>query len=302
MQQAENTNITVQSEQEETKKHKKETSLLTTLARMFQRKTTIVGAVILGILVFGAVFAPVLTPYSPYEMDILNSYQAPSMHHLCGTDDLGRDILTRLMYGARYSLSFGILSTIISLGVGLIVGATAGYFGGKVDNIIMRILDVIQAFPHMLLCILVSTVLGTGFINTCIALGVGGIAGTARLLRASMLNVRGMEYVEAASSINCSNVRIIAKHVVPNSMSPVIVSTCMGMARSVIAASSLSFIGLGVQPPSPEWGAMLSSGRSFIRDYPHLVIAPGICIMLTVLSVNLIGDSLRDALDPKLKK
>ena len=169
------------------------------------------------------------------------------------------------------------------------------------DNIIMRILDVIQAIPGMLLMIAISAVLGNGFINTCIALAFGGIAGTARLLRASILNIRNMEYLEAAESINCSKFRMIVGHILPNSFSPLIVSFTMGVANTIIMAASLSFIGLGIQPPNPEWGAMLSAGRAYIRDYPHLVLFPGLAIMITVLSLNMLGDGLRDALDPKLK-
>ena len=181
------------------------------------------------------------------------------------------------------------------------IGAIAGYFGGTTDNIVMRIMDVLQAMPGIVLAIAISATLGPGLVNCIIALSISAIPNYARMTRASILNVRKMEYLEAAASINCSNLRIIVKHVLPNALSPLIVQSTMGIAGTIMNAAMLSFIGLGVQPPTPEWGAMLSAGRGYLRDYPHLCLFPGITIMITVLSLNMLGDGLRDALDPKLK-
>ena len=257
----------------------------------------------MGILsVILAILAPYIAPYKYSKVDILHAMEGPSQAHWLGTDDMGRDILSRILIGARYSMGMGILAVIFGVFFGSIVGSIAGFFGGKVDNIIMRVLDVIQSLPSMLLTIVLSAVLGAGFFNTILALSISGIPANARLLRASMLKVRDNEYMEAAVSINCSKFHIIVKHLLPNSFSPMIVSSTMGVASMIVAAAGLSFLGLGVQPPTPEWGAMLSSSRQYIRSTPHLVIFPGIAIAITVLSLNMMGDGLRDAMDPRLKQ
>ncbi len=248
-----------------------------------------------------SLLSPIIFKHDYAVVNMMDKYAAPSWNHLFGADELGRDILSRVFFGARYTLSIGFLSVAISASFGIVLGAIAGYFGGMTDSIIMRFLDVFQAFPQMLLAIALSAVLGTGLDKCILALGISGIPNFARMIRANIMTIRDTEYVEAAVSINCSKLRIISKHVVPNAISPMIVQISMSIAGSGLAASSLSFIGLGVQPPKPEWGAMLASARNYIRDYPHMVIIPGIFIMITVLSFNLIGDAIRDALDPKLK-
>ena len=280
---------------------RKESQLVAVLRRLSKNKMAMLGLFIFLIEVLLAISAQWIMPYDYAQINPREMLQTPSLAHLMGTDDMGRDIFSRLLYGARYSLGIGIVSLALGAWLGIIIGAIAGYAGGWVDNLIMRCLDIIQAIPGMLLMIAIAAVLGNGFFNTCVALAVGGIPGTARLLRASILNIRNMEYLEAAESINCSKFRLIAGHILPNAFSPLIVSFAMGVANSVVSAASLSFIGLGIQPPTPEWGAMLSAGRAYIRDYPHLVLFPGIAIMITVLALNLLGDGLRDALDPKLK-
>lgn len=280
---------------------RKESQLVAVLRRLSKNKMAMLGLFIFLIEVLLAISAQWIMPYDYAQINPREMLQAPSLAHLMGTDDMGRDIFSRLLYGARYSLGIGIVSLALGAWLGIIIGAIAGYAGGWVDNLIMRFLDIIQAIPGMLLMIAIAAVLGNGFFNTCVALAVGGIPGTARLLRASILNIRNMEYLEAAESINCSKFRLISGHILPNAFSPLIVSFAMGVANSVVSAASLSFIGLGIQPPTPEWGAMLSAGRAYIRDYPHLVLFPGIAIMITVLALNLLGDGLRDALDPKLK-
>lgn len=245
--------------------------------------------------------SPWICPYAYDELIMKERFALPSLNHLLGCDEVGRDILSRILYGAKFTLSIGILSTAFSAVFGIILGAISGYFGGKVDTLIMRILDIFQAFPNILLAIAISTVLGKGFDKVIYAIGISGIPAFARMMRANILTVRNSEYIEAASSINCTTLRIIAHHVIPNAISPLIVQIAMGIASSALAASGLSFLGFGVQAPTPEWGAMLASARGYMRDYPHMVIIPGLFIMLTVLSFNLIGDKIRDALDPKLR-
>ena len=249
-----------------------------------------------------ALLSPVIMPYAYDELNMIERFAKPSLRHLCGADEMGRDIFSRLLYGARWSLALGFLATIISTAIGMVIGSIVGYFGGTVDTVVMRFIDILQAIPGILLAIAISACLGSGFVNTIIALSIGGIPMTVRLLRGSIMGVRKMEYLEAAQTINCSVPRLIARHILPNSISPIIVSVTMGIGNTILMAASLSYIGLGVQPPTPEWGAMLSAGRTYMRDYPHMVLFPGIAIALVVLSLNMLGDGLRDAMDPKLKK
>lgn len=283
------------------RKKRRNSQFWLTLGRLKRNHLAMVGLVIIVMMIVLALLAPYISPY-PYEAaDFKNRYATPSAEHWFGTDELGRDIFSRLLYGSRYSLRIGLISVAISAIGGIFFGAIAGYFGGAVDNIIMRLLDVLQAMPGIVLAIAISAALGPGLTNSVIALSISSIPGYARMTRASILNVRKMEYLEAATSINCSNARIIWKHVLPNALSPLIVQATMGIAGAIMGAAMLSFIGLGVQPPTPEWGAMLSAGRNYLRDYPHLCIFPGVMIMMAVLSLNMLGDGLRDALDPKLK-
>lgn len=282
-------------------KRKKNSQFRVTMGRLKRNRMAMVGLVIIVIMVALAILAPYISPYSYETADFKHRFDTPSAAHWFGTDELGRDIFSRLLYGSRYSLRIGLISVAISAVGGIFFGAIAGYFGGAVDNTIMRLLDVLQAMPGIVLAIAISAALGPGLTNSVIALSISSIPGYARMTRASILNVRKMEYLEAATSINCSNARIIWKHVLPNALSPLIVQATMGIASTIMGAAMLSFIGLGVQPPMPEWGAMLSAGRNYLRDYPHLCIFPGLMIMLAVLSLNMLGDGLRDALDPKLK-
>lgn len=284
------------------RKPKKQGEISRIMEQLKKNKIAMLGLIILIVECVLTVLAPYITKYGYAEMDMTSCFATPSLEHFFGCDDMGRDIFSRVLYGGRYSISIGIIAILIATGIGICIGAVAGYFGGQVDNIIMRFLDIIQAIPSMLLMIVISAVLGPGFMNTIIALSVGSIPGMARMLRAQMMKERDNEYVEAAQSINCSKFNIIFVHLIPNCISPVIVQATMGVAQTITLAAGLSFIGLGVQPPLPEWGAMLSASRSFIRQSPHLVIFPGLAIAITVLALNLLGDGLRDALDPKLKK
>ena len=272
------------------------------LKRMMHHSGARIGFILFAILVLVAIFAPFLTPYSPTDMDITNSFGGFSVAHPLGTDEIGRDELARLMYGARYSLAIALSATGLALIAGIIFGALAGYFGGIVDNIIMRFFDVLQAIPGILLSMIISIVLGSEWIFLVIALAVGRIAGFARTLRAQILTIRSLEYIEAAKATNCKLSTILFKHIVPNAMAPLIVQATGAIPGTILATSSLAFIGFGIQAPTPEWGAMLAAGKSFIRSDPKLVIIPGIVIIITILSLNMVGDGLRDALDPKLKK
>ncbi len=279
----------------------KESMFRITMRRLFKNKLAVAGLIIIVLMILISVFAPLIAPYGFEEQDSYNTLQQPSWEHPFGTDDLGRDILSRIIYGGRNSLSIGIISVFFSAVIGITLGSVSGYYGGKVDMVIMRVLDVLQAMPAILLAITISATLGPGFSNCIIALCISQIPGFARMARASCLNVQGMEYVEAATSINARDFRIIFKHVLPNAISPIFVQATMSVATAILTSASLSFIGLGVQPPDAEWGAMLSGGRNFIRNAPHIVMFPGLTIVLTVLSLNMLGDGLRDALDPRLK-
>lgn len=269
--------------------------------RLAKNRLALTGLIVFVAMCIVSVFATSLTPYDFEEMDMLSKLQPPSLAHPFGTDQMGRDVLARILYGGRYSLSLGLIATLVSLALGIIAGAFSGYYGGTVDTIIMRCFDVIQAIPSILIAILVSAIVGTGFTGTIFAIALPGVPGYARLLRGQFLTVGQQEYVEAATSISCSKLKIMFKHILPNTFSPLIVSATMNVANAVLTAASLSFIGLGVQSGIPEWGAMLSASRNYMRDYPYLVIFPGLCIMISVLCLNLLGDGVRDALDPKLK-
>lgn len=259
------------------------------------------GLIFVAALFVLSFLSPGICRYDYQEIVMKERFSLPSFTHILGCDEVGRDILSRILYGAKYTLSIGIPSTAVSCVFGVILGAVAGYFGGTTDTLIMRALDVFQAFPNILLAIAISAVLGAGFDKVIYAIGISGVPNFARMMRANILTVRNQEFIEAATSINCSTFRIIVHHVIPNAISPLIVQVAMGIASAALAASGLSFLGFGVQAPTPEWGAMLASARGYMRDYPHMVIIPGMFIMLTVLSFNLVGDAVRDALDPKLR-
>ena len=281
---------------------KKQNKALEVLKRMSKNRLAMAGLIIFSIEILLAVLAPVIAPYGFAEMDYTAMQTGPSAAHWFGTDEMGRDILSRLLYGSRYSLSVGLIAILLNTAAGMAVGAVAGFFGGWVDNLIMRFLDVIQSLPAMLPTIVISAVLGPGYFNTILALSINGIPGKARMLRAQILKERNAEYIEASESINCSRFRTIFRHLIPNCFSPLIVQSTMGVATIITTMAGLSFIGLGVQPPTPEWGAMLSGSRQFIRTSPYMVVFPGLAIAVTVLALNLLGDGLRDALDPKLKR
>ena len=246
---------------------KKESQFSLVMKRLSKNKLAMAGFVIILILFLLAILSSWIMPYNYDEMNMAERFAGPSLKHLCGTDEMGRDIFSRLLYGARASLSLGFLATIISTVIGMAIGSVVGYFGGMADTVIMRLVDILQAIPGILLAIAISACLGSGFMNTVIALSIGGIPMTVRLLRGSIMGVRKMEYLEAAQTINCSVPRLIIKHILPNSISPIIVSVTMGIGNTILMAASLSYIGLGVQPPTPEWGAMLSAARKIGRAH-----------------------------------
>lgn len=285
------------------KRKKPENQVVAVLKRMSDNRAAVIGLIVFILLVLMAILAPWISPYDSTAMDFTAMFAKPSSAHWFGCDELGRDILSRLLVGSRYSLTIGVLSVGLSIVFGLLLGSLAGFFGGQVDNIIMRFLDIFSSIPGMLMAIVISAVLGSGFFNCILAISVSTMPQYVRILRASIMSIRNMDYLEAASSLyNCSKLRIIVKHILPNSLSSLIVTATMGVASSILMAAGLSYVGLGVQPPMPEWGAMLSGARSYLRDYPHMVIFPGIVLAVTSLSLNMLGDGLRDALDPKLKK
>lgn len=269
------------------------------MKRLRKNKTAMFGLIVILLLILLAIFAPLIAPYDPTFMDYSAINATPSQVHWFGCDNLGRDILSRLLYGARYSLALGLITALIGCFIGLFFGIWIGYAGGRADMLWMRVMDVWSAIPGQLLAIVISTALGAGFVNTIIAMSIGGIPGSIRSSRAMCLKEREMEYLEAARSINCSKFKIMYVHMLPNIVAPAIVGTTMSIGTTIMGAAGLSFIGLGIQPPSPEWGAMLSAGRSYILQYPHMLIFPGLALAVTVLAINLFGDGLRDAIDPK---
>ena len=270
--------------------------------RLKRNKLALFGLFLVVALILIAVFAKFIAPYDPIQIYLKESLRPPSLAHLMGTDVLGRDIFSRIIYGARASLVIGVVATSISLVIGVLVGAIAGFYGGWLDSILMRVTDIFFAFPFFLLAIAIMTFLGPSFINIFIALGIVGWTNYARLVRGQVMSVKESDYVEAAHAVGAKNARIIWKHVMPNTLAPIIVYTTMNIGGVILAEAGLSFLGIGVQPPSPSWGLMLSEASNFIFNAPWMVIWPGVAIFLTVLGYNLLGDGLRDALDPRMKQ
>lgn len=289
-------------EEYDPKKRWKNSTSYIVFNQLIHNKTAAFGLFIILLVVLMAILAPVIAPYEYDVVDPLNAKIGPCAEHIFGTDDLGRDIFSRILYGAKYSLLIGLTSGLMGCALGVILGSIAGFFGGKTETIILRFCDIIQSIPNMLLCICISSVLGSSFFATVVALSTYSIPGLTRLLRATMLSVRDQEFVEAAQAINCSKARIILRHVLPNCLSPVIINFSNSIGMRIMSSAGLSFLGLGIQEPIPEWGAMIASGRKLLRYAPHIVIIPGIFVALIVLAFNMIGDGFRDAIDPKLRK
>ncbi|NLO59440.1 MAG: ABC transporter permease [Synergistaceae bacterium] len=273
-----------------------------TLIRLRRNYLAIIGFAVLLVLILTAVFAEQLAPFGYSDQDYMMIRKPPSAEHLLGTDEFGRDVLSRLIFGSRISLQVGLIAVSISLIAGGAIGAVAGYFGGKIDNFLMRIMDVQLAIPTILLAIVISSALGPGLFNLMVAVGITSIPRFARLMRASVLSVKNMEFIEAARAMGASHLRIILLYILPNCMAPLIVQSTLSVANAILFAATLSFLGLGIQPPFPEWGGMLSAARPYLRNSAYLSIFPGLAIMITIVSLNCIGDGLRDALDPKQKR
>ncbi len=272
------------------------------LRELRRSRSAIVGAAIMAVLLLIALFAPLIAPYDPIAIDPSVSLQGPSGRHWMGTDDFGRDILSRVLYGTRISLRVGIIAVGIGGSIGLLIGLAAGYIGGWFDFIAMRAVDVLLSFPGILLALLIMTVLGPSLTNVMIAVGISNVPLYVRLVRGTVLSAKESGYVEAARGTGCSHLTIVVKHIVPNIIAPFIVVTTLEVANAILLSATLSFLGMGAQPPTPEWGAMLNEGRRYIRTAWWMITFPGLMIMLSVLGINLLGDGLRDALDPKLSE
>ncbi len=286
------------------RRYVRKTQMRIVLHQLSKNKGAMVGLFIILAIVLVAIFADVLFDYDRDVVGIHISQKLlrPSWAHPFGTDDLGRDIFIRVLYGSRYSVSVGVVATIIGLGIGVVLGAIAGYYCGLAEDIIMRFNDILSAVPSILMGIVIVSAMGATTFNLMLAIGITSVPQFVRITRASVLTVRNQEYIEALHAAGISEARIIAFHVLPNCLSPIIVQATLRIASAIIAASSLSFLGLGVPAPAPEWGSMLSLGRQYVRTASYLTIFPGLAILVTVLAFNLLGDGLRDAIDPKLKK
>ena len=286
----------------------------TALKRLFRRKTGIIGMILVGMMAFTAIAAPLLAPYDPQQVLIgleeVKKREAPCIHafgcdaakpqHIMGVDGNFRDQLSRVIYGARWSLSIGFTTVAFALTGGVFLGAVAAYWGGWIDNLIMRVMDVILGFPALLLAIAIVAVLGPGLENALLAISIVTLPAYARVMRASVLSIKELDYVAASRAIGASHMRILLVRILPNAMTPIVVLSTLGIASAILDAAGLSFLGLGAQPPTPEWGTMLGSERNQVFSAPHLVFFPGFAIMITVLGFNLLGDGMRDALDPRL--
>jgi peptide/nickel transport system permease protein len=270
--------------------------------RLLKNKAAVVGGLIILFVILVGVLGPFLVKTDPNAQNLINKLQPPSKEHWFGTDNFGRDIFSRIVHGTKLTLTVGFLSVLIGGVIGVILGIVAGYYGGIVDTITMRIADILLAFPGMLLALAIVSVLGGSLINVIIAVGIFSIPAFARIVRGSTLQVKKLEYIDAVRALGASDVRIIFKHILPNILSPIIVQATMRIATAILTASGLAFLGLGAQPPTPEWGAMLSDGRTYMHNASHMVLIPGMMIVVVVLAFNIFGDGLRDALDPKMKQ
>jgi ABC-type dipeptide/oligopeptide/nickel transport system permease subunit len=291
---------------------KRQSPAVESLRRFLRHRSAQVGMFLLGIMLIAAIFAPEIAPYDPIKPIMTEKRRsAPCIHilgcpankaeHLMGMDGNNRDLFSRIVYGSRLSLQIGISTISFAILVGGLLGAISGFFGSWVDNLIMRLMDVLMAFPSLLLAIAIVSVLGPGLINALLAISIVSVPVYARVVRSSVLQVKGLDYVDASRALGASNLRLLFTRILPNALTPLIVQGTLGIASAILSAAALSFLGLGAEVPKPEWGLMLGEERNSVFNAPHLVFFPGLAIMLTVLSFNLIGDGLRDALDPRLR-
>ena len=269
--------------------------------RLVRSPNLVVGAAMLALVVGAAIFAPQIAPHSPIDQAFTDQLRPPSPPHLFGTDEFGRDIFSRVLYGARIALVIGVLADGIALALGVVLGVVSGYFGGRVDAVVMRSVDVVLAFPYLLLAMVVVTILGPSLINAMIAIGIVYTPQFARLVRAAVLAIKEQEFVEAAGAVGAGVARVLGRHILPNILSPIIVMATLTVGFTIVETAGLSFLGLGASPPTPEWGSMLATGRSFMLTAPWIATFPGLAILVTVVGFNLMGDGLRDLLDPRLR-
>jgi len=272
------------------------------LRRLWGNRLAVTGFGLLFVVLVSAVFAGILSPHDPLTMIVADRMKSPSATHLMGTDNFGRDIFSRVVYAGRISLVIGFVAVGIGAVWGGAAGALSGYYGGRLDDGVMRLMDILLSVPQIILAMAIVGVLGASLFNLMVAVGISVLPRYARLMRASAMSLRGVEFVEAARAVGKSDLRIILEDIIPNCLAPLIVLSTLGVAQAILSAATLSFLGLGIQPPTPEWGAMLSDGRQFLRHAPHLTIFPGVAIAVVVMALNLLGDGLRDALDPKLRE
>ncbi|MDR7418107.1 MAG: ABC transporter permease [Armatimonadota bacterium] len=272
------------------------------VVRRLRRSTgAVIGGIVLTALVLAAVAAPLLTPYEPLVVSPADRLLPPSLGHLFGTDVLGRDVATRILFGARISLLTGLISVTIAILIGVPLGLVSGFYGGLADRLLMRLVDLMLTFPGILLALVIIAILGPDLFNAMLAVGISASPTYGRVVRATVLSAKSQTYVEAARATGCTNARIMLRHILPNTVAPIIVLGTLGVAGAIIAAAALSYLGLGARPPEPEWGALLSEGRNYLRVAWWMTTFPGLAIMTAVLSINLLGDGLRDALDPRLR-
>ncbi len=272
------------------------------IAELFANRQAQLGGIIVMTLVILAIFAPQIAPYDPFKLNVPDRLQPPNLQYWLGTDDLGRDQLSRIIYGSRTTLQIGVISVGIALIAGSIIGLISAFYGGWVDTLIMRWIDIMLAFPYILLALAIVATLGPSLTNAMIAIGISTIPGWARLVRGNALSAKENDYCMAAKAVGCNNFRIMYRHILPNIISPMIVLAALQFPAAVLSAAALSFVGLGAQPPSPEWGALLTGARVFVRTAPWLVNLPGMAIFITIIGFNLLGNALRDTLDPKLRE
>lgn len=295
--------MTVKAEPMKNKKYSPRLESFKTVSkRLLKNKAAVVGGIIILFFIFVATIGPLLVKTDPLQQDLLNKLQPPSKEHWFGTDNFGRDIFSRIVHGAWLTLKVGFLSVAVGGIIGVLIGIIAGYYGGWFDTITMRLMDILLAFPGILLALAIVSVLGGSIRNVILAVGIFSVPAFARIVRGSTLQVKKLEYIDAVRSLGASDIRIIFRHILPNIMSPIIVQATMRIATAILTASGLAFLSLGAPPPTPEWGAMLNDGRTYMHNAGHMVLIPGIMIVIVVLAFNIFGDGLRDALDPKMKQ
>lgn len=271
------------------------------LKTVFARKVTVINAIIVLIFIFLAIFAPFVAPYDPDKPDFAAFLQLPSAAHVLGTDNFGRDVLSRIIYGTRVSLIIGVLAVVVACAVGTVLGMIAGYFGGWIDDVITRLMEAVRAIPQIILAMALTAVFGSGIRNLAIILGISSMAGYVRMMRGQVLTIKQADYIMAGKLQGNKDCRLMFRHILPNSISPIIVMMTQQVGSTILAEAGLSFLGLGISAPTASWGSMVSEGRNFLMDNPVYALVPGVCVAILVISLNMLGDGVRDALDPRLR-